>query len=188
MNVSKNKKIIIILSVVAVVLLLVNFLIVTNQFHKPTCVKDVCFYGEGSENPYSFMKNLSSNQKIILKNEDSEKKSQTASYIARAMMQLAEAYPAKNYTFISIGLDENKQPVKCYCEKTLNSTSFIDCNYSLQQCIDAKPGENEFMINLHYPDSAENKVLFKKSNLVEVQAKTGVDLYAITGLLKAMAQ
>ncbi len=185
---SKSKKLVIVLSVIAVALLLLDLLIVTNQFQKPTCIRDVCFYGVNSSNPYGYMKGLEAKNGFVLKNEAPEDESQTGSYITKAMVELTSAFPDKKAVFVSIAVDENKNPVKCYCEESVNSTSFVKCNYSVQQCIDLQPSEDEFMISLKYPDYVKNKVFFKAGNLVEIQAKTGVDLYAISVLLKAMAQ
>jgi|GEM_PF-2763960 len=213
-----NKKLIILLSIIAVILLVYNLMIITNNLSKPTCIKDVCFYGQGSSNPYQFIKQLNQNEKVILVNEAPANASQTGAFISKSMVELASTFPKKP-VLISIALDENKKPVNCYCEKQvnkqanintqLNSTvlnqtnssvlnqtnssvlnkskiAFVNCNYTLQQCLNVKPKQGEFMIYLKYPDYSQNKVFFKNNNTVEIQAKTGVDLLAISTIFKGM--
>lgn len=188
---SSKKTITTILIATIIVLILIDALILTNKIQKPTCIRDACFYGQGASHPYAYMQNLKQNyDKVILINEDSLNDTQTSSYITKAMMELSSNYALQKPKIISIGLDENNQPKKCYCEDEItsgNTTKFIKCNYTLQQCLDMKPKANEFMIYLKYPDYKQDKIIFKAKNQVEVQAKTGVDLYAISLILKSMA-
>lgn len=168
-----DKRKIIYISVAAIIALAaLNIYIFTQPQDNKACYKDLCIYAD--QEPVKTLENLleTSNHSIIIFEGDVNKTNTTAKIIKstnKMIYALGTKTKITNKSTYGIGL-ENGKPVDCG-------------NHSLKYCQNIEPKKNELLLKIKYPNHDENRVNIE-NRTIEIQAKSGEHLLAVTQFLK----
>src|SRR3989338_4979891 len=163
-----NKKTTAVMLIVAG-LLIANLLIFGGFITKPSTLvyKDAEIIGQ-NDVELEILQALSKPKIVIIAEGDKEASQKTLA-TTNALVGLVKALPGKQTEILGIEY-QNGEVVNCV-------------DNDLEYCLNRVPGEDELLILLKYPNYQHNRILIN-GNTLEFQAKSGVEVLALTQLFE----
>jgi len=174
---TKDKRLILVILAIVVVLALVNIFVFFNKPASVYCYKDVCI--KGGEDPLAEIGSLIANSsKAIIVVEEDQEASQKNEFLTAVFVVLGKDFGNKKEQIVGIAMKDGV-PVRCVCTTNFNGENFTDCQgNSTAYCEAIIPGQGEIMLKVYYPDFAKNEIIVE-NGAIKFQTKSGQDALAV---------
>jgi hypothetical protein len=187
---TKDKRLILAVLAIVVVLALVNIFVFFNKPASVYCYKDVCIRGTGAtitttgqflggEDPLAEITSLiAGSTKAIIIIEEDQDASQKNEFLTGAFVALSKDFGNKKEQIVGIAMKDGT-PVRCVCTTNFNGENFTDCqDNSTSYCEGIMPGQDEIMLKVYYPRFDKNEIIVE-NRTIKFQAKSGQDALAV---------
>ena len=174
---TKDKRLILAVLAIVVVLALVNIFVFFNKPASVYCYKDVCIKGE--EDPLAEITSLiAGSTKAIIVIEEDQDASQKNEFLTGAFVALSKDFGNKKEQIVGIAMKDGA-PFRCVCTTNFNGENFTDCqDNSTSYCEGIMPGQDEIMLKVYYPRFDKNEIIVE-NRTIKFQAKSGQDALAV---------
>ena len=174
---TKDKRLILVILAIVVVLALVNIFVFFNKPASVYCYKDVCI--KGGEDPLAEITSLiAGSTKAIIVIEEDQDASQKNEFLTGAFVALSKDFGNKKEQIVGIAMKDGV-PVRCVCTTNFNGENFTDCqDNSTSYCEGIVPGQDEVMLKVYYPNFDKNEIIVE-NQVIKFQTKSGQDALAV---------
>ena len=174
---TKDKRLILVILAIVVVLALVNIFVFFNKPASVYCYKDVCI--KGGEDPLAEIGSLIANSsKAIIVVEEDQEASQKNEFLTAVFVVLGKDFGNKKEQIVGIAMKDGV-PVRCVCTTNFNGENFTACQgNSTSYCEAIVPGQGEVMLKVYYPNFAKNEIIVE-NGAIKFQTKSGQDALAV---------
>ena len=174
---TKDKRLILIILAIVIILALVNLFVFLNKPSPVYCYKDVCIKGE--EDPLAEITSLiNGSSKAIIVIEEDQEASQKNEFLTAVFVALGKDFGNKREQIVGIAMKDGA-PLRCICTTNFNGENFTDCQgNSTSYCEGIMPGQDEIMLKVYYPAFNNNEIIIE-NRTVKFQTKSGQDALAV---------